>query len=384
MRDSDKRVALVASSSWSHAFLNDKDWHLRPDTAADRGSTTRWSPATTTRWTAHDRRATIVDAGQHEMLNWFCLLGAVDELGLDAGHQRLRRDRGVQLQQVLRDLPLIAGRAEAWRRSLPKAHSPGLEASSGEVACCTSQRQDTDHGAGSVMVRGMSRSRARSRATYSAQRAAICRTVVRNASSTRLPEGWSEGAGDCHAPTASPFTTTGACRPCRDRVAPRPCSRATPSFTTMRRCSTNSAESVIECGVSCGSRSGGRPRGRRGSPRPAAPCRSRCSWRGAERPPGEVDVCVQRLQLSMKTMSKSRRTAHVTVWPRPPLECDEIRDAQSRMLAAGVVAPAAAARARACSPSGGAPARRGRRAERAGGARSTSAAPTRGRAGSAS
>jgi hypothetical protein len=35
MRDTDKRVALVASSSWSHAFLNDKDWHLRPDTPAD-------------------------------------------------------------------------------------------------------------------------------------------------------------------------------------------------------------------------------------------------------------------------------------------------------------------------------------------------------------
>jgi acetyl-CoA C-acetyltransferase len=33
---SGKRVALVASSSWSHAFLHDKDWHLRPDTDADR------------------------------------------------------------------------------------------------------------------------------------------------------------------------------------------------------------------------------------------------------------------------------------------------------------------------------------------------------------
>ena len=36
MAQTDLRVALVASSSWSHAFLNDKDWHLRPDTAADR------------------------------------------------------------------------------------------------------------------------------------------------------------------------------------------------------------------------------------------------------------------------------------------------------------------------------------------------------------
>ncbi|ALL79311.1 extradiol ring-cleavage dioxygenase (plasmid) [Pseudonocardia sp. EC080610-09] len=76
-----RRVAYVASSSWSHAFLNDKDWHLRPDTAADQrfydalvaGDRTPWAEAT---------GREIVDAGQHEMLNWFCLLGAMDELGL--------------------------------------------------------------------------------------------------------------------------------------------------------------------------------------------------------------------------------------------------------------------------------------------------------------
>jgi hypothetical protein len=76
-----KRVAYIASSSWSHAFLNDKDWHLRPDTEADRelydamvrGDRERWRIAT---------GKEIVDAGQHEMLNWFCLLGAVDERSL--------------------------------------------------------------------------------------------------------------------------------------------------------------------------------------------------------------------------------------------------------------------------------------------------------------
>lgn len=31
-----KRVAYIASSSWSHAPLNDKDRHLRPDTTADQ------------------------------------------------------------------------------------------------------------------------------------------------------------------------------------------------------------------------------------------------------------------------------------------------------------------------------------------------------------
>ncbi|MEV3915173.1 MULTISPECIES: extradiol ring-cleavage dioxygenase [Streptomyces] len=78
----DKRVALVASASWSHAFLNDKDWHLRPDSDADirlydalvAGDYDTWQKVTTRE---------VVDAGQHEMLNWFCLLGAMSELGLE-------------------------------------------------------------------------------------------------------------------------------------------------------------------------------------------------------------------------------------------------------------------------------------------------------------
>jgi hypothetical protein len=81
LRSTGKRVAFVASSSWSHAFLNDKAWHLVPDTAADqrlydamvRGDRKPWAQATGRQ---------IVNAGQHEMLNWFCLIGAVDELSL--------------------------------------------------------------------------------------------------------------------------------------------------------------------------------------------------------------------------------------------------------------------------------------------------------------
>lgn len=76
----DRRYVFIASSSWSHAFLTDKLWHIRPDTAADMtlydafvaGDYERWRRTTT---------AEIVDAGQHEMLNWFCLLGAMEELG---------------------------------------------------------------------------------------------------------------------------------------------------------------------------------------------------------------------------------------------------------------------------------------------------------------
>jgi hypothetical protein len=75
------RVALIASSSWSHAFLNDKTWRLTPDTAADRshydalvaGDFDRWEATTTTE---------IEDAGQQELLNWFALAGAARELGV--------------------------------------------------------------------------------------------------------------------------------------------------------------------------------------------------------------------------------------------------------------------------------------------------------------
>lgn len=81
LRDSPWRVAMVASSSWSHAFLTDKTWRLRPDTASDRrlydalvaGDYGAWEATTT---------AQIEDAGQQEVLNWFALAGAARELGL--------------------------------------------------------------------------------------------------------------------------------------------------------------------------------------------------------------------------------------------------------------------------------------------------------------
>jgi hypothetical protein len=86
--DTDLRVALVASSSWSHAFLTDKTWHITPDTDADlrlydlfvAREFAKWKETTT---------AEIVDAGEHEMLNWFCLSGAADELDLDLAWSEL-------------------------------------------------------------------------------------------------------------------------------------------------------------------------------------------------------------------------------------------------------------------------------------------------------
>ena len=73
------RVALVASSSWSHAFLVPKNNRLYPDVESDRrfydalaeGEWDTWRKATTPE---------IEDRGHQELLNWFCLAGAMAEL----------------------------------------------------------------------------------------------------------------------------------------------------------------------------------------------------------------------------------------------------------------------------------------------------------------
>lgn len=78
---SDLRVALIASSSWSHGFLHDAGWRMYPDTDSDRvyydalvaGDHGPWHEATL---------ESIEQSGQQEMLNWFCLVGAMEESNL--------------------------------------------------------------------------------------------------------------------------------------------------------------------------------------------------------------------------------------------------------------------------------------------------------------
>jgi hypothetical protein len=74
------RVALVASSSWSHAFMTRKHSFLYPDTDADRALFEALERGDYAKWRATplDR---IEDSGQHELLNWFCLAGAMSALG---------------------------------------------------------------------------------------------------------------------------------------------------------------------------------------------------------------------------------------------------------------------------------------------------------------
>ena len=74
------RVALLASSSWSHAFLTRKHSYLYPDTQADRVLFDALKDADYGVWRSTSL-AQIEDSGQHELLNWFCLVGAMAELG---------------------------------------------------------------------------------------------------------------------------------------------------------------------------------------------------------------------------------------------------------------------------------------------------------------
>jgi hypothetical protein len=81
LRDSPWRVSVIASSSWSHAFLTDHTWRLRPDTDADRvlyghlvnGDYDEWE-----KLTLDD----VEKAGQQELLNWCAIVGAARELGV--------------------------------------------------------------------------------------------------------------------------------------------------------------------------------------------------------------------------------------------------------------------------------------------------------------
>jgi len=78
-RDSPWRVALVASSSWSHAFLTEKNYKMLPDLDADRAMFESLKQADFTHWRAKSLDD-IEASGQHEMLNWYCLAGAMNEL----------------------------------------------------------------------------------------------------------------------------------------------------------------------------------------------------------------------------------------------------------------------------------------------------------------
>jgi hypothetical protein len=80
MAQSPWRTAIIASSSWSHSFLTEKNYQLWPDIAADRRLYAALETGDYATWRGYTTDE-IEDSGQHEVLNWFCLLGAMEELG---------------------------------------------------------------------------------------------------------------------------------------------------------------------------------------------------------------------------------------------------------------------------------------------------------------
>ena len=71
---------MIASSSWSHAFLTEKNHWLWPDLESDRARFEELRDGNYDAW----RRVPTADiekAGQQELLNWMCLAGAMAELG---------------------------------------------------------------------------------------------------------------------------------------------------------------------------------------------------------------------------------------------------------------------------------------------------------------
>ena len=74
------RVALMASSGWSHAFLTAKNNFLYPDTPADRALFESLRAGRYDAWRNYSAAA-VEESGQQEILNWMCLAGALSELG---------------------------------------------------------------------------------------------------------------------------------------------------------------------------------------------------------------------------------------------------------------------------------------------------------------
>ena len=80
LRASPWRVAVMASSSWSHSFLTAKHHYLYPDLVSDRARFEEMRAGQLDRWRALTT-AQLEDAGQQELLNWVCVAGAMTELG---------------------------------------------------------------------------------------------------------------------------------------------------------------------------------------------------------------------------------------------------------------------------------------------------------------
>jgi hypothetical protein len=83
LKDSPWRVVIMASSSWSHAFLTAKNHWIYPDLESDRVMLEQLRAGDYNAW-RDTPLAQMEQAGQQEVLNWMCLVGAMAELKYQA------------------------------------------------------------------------------------------------------------------------------------------------------------------------------------------------------------------------------------------------------------------------------------------------------------
>jgi hypothetical protein len=74
------RTAVIASSSWSHAFLVPKHWFIYPDVEADRKLYDALVKGDFDYWRSIPNHE-VEQRGHQEVRNWWCLMGAMEELG---------------------------------------------------------------------------------------------------------------------------------------------------------------------------------------------------------------------------------------------------------------------------------------------------------------
>jgi len=77
IKESPYRAVIIGSSSWSHASLTPKNHFLWPDVEADRRRLNELESGEFWRWRDLTPEE-ISDAGQHEVLNWIALGGAME------------------------------------------------------------------------------------------------------------------------------------------------------------------------------------------------------------------------------------------------------------------------------------------------------------------
>jgi len=74
------RTVLVGTSSWSHAFLTEKNHYVYPDVETDRKRFEALRAGDYLAWRDLPLEE-LEQAGEHELLNWMPLVGAMHELG---------------------------------------------------------------------------------------------------------------------------------------------------------------------------------------------------------------------------------------------------------------------------------------------------------------